>query len=114
MYIEDLESLENYIKELENTSTFNLEKGTVNEISINQMNSIIRKYDQYYKLYNNIMIISQELPSVNEDNINTLVEKCVQVHKILVSSELDDHKEIELVLSDFYAIVYKVMKLEVI
>lgn len=112
--IEDLENMENYIKELESTSTFNLEKGTVNEISINQMNSIIRKYDQYYKLYNNIMIISQELPSVSEDNINTLVEKCVQVHKILVSSELDNHKEIELVLSDFYAIVYKVMKLEVI
>ena len=114
MYIEDLESLENYIKELENTSTFNLEKGTVNDISINQMNSIIQRYEQYYKLYNNIMIISQELPLVNEDNINILVEKCVQVHKILVSSELDNHKEIELVLSDFYAIVYKVMKLEVI
>ena len=114
VYIEDLENLENYIKELESTSTFNLEKGTVNEISINQMNSIIQRYEQYYKLYNNIMIINQELPSVNEDNINTLVEKCVQVHKILVSSELDNHKEIELVLSDFYAIVYKVMKLEVI
>ena len=55
MYIEDLESLENYIKELENTSTFNLEKGTVNDISINQMNSIIQRYEQYYKLYNNAL-----------------------------------------------------------
>ena len=114
VYIEDLKNLENYIKELESPNTFNLEKDKVNEISINQMNSIIRKYEQYYKLHNNIMMINQQLPSVNEDNINTLVEKCVQVHKMLVSSELDNHKEIELVLSDFYAIVYKVMKLEVI
>ena len=114
VYIEDLENMENYIKELESTSTFNLEKGTVNEISINQMNSIIQQYNQYYKLYNNIMIISQELPLVNEDNINILVEKCVQVHKILVSSELDNHKEIELLLSDLYTVVYNVMKLEVI
>ena len=114
VYIEDLENMENYIKELESTSTFNLEKGTVNEISINQMNSIIQRYEQYYKLYNNIMIISQELPLVNEDNINILVEKCVQVHKELVSSELDNHKEIELLLSDLYTVVYNVMKLEVI
>ena len=62
VYIEDLKNLENYIKELESPNTFNLEKDKVNEISINQMNSIIRKYEQYYKLHNNIMMINQQLP----------------------------------------------------